>query len=494
MEGTMDTLQDRLAALADDAPTGGAPPGELWARGRRSQRLRVTALGAAALMVFGTVGTSVGVRLLDSDGDRSSLASPGKVDVALPIEYPTGQALMDLGDTPGPLAAVWWDPRPDGEPPAAVGLVAATGRFGTLALPALEVTDEIPASADVLALAPDGRRIAYRSQQERLVVRDLVSGRSESVEFDGFGTRTGFTWVDDRRLVGHVAGGSDADGWVWESGKDPKQVDLLSYLGSTWLGAQAGIDPWFHTQEDPEAPCTGADRRQQRTSGPVRHPRGHRSRQRAHPLGRRGGRPRPRRLALPRVHPASRSGGRRIAGHRRVRISARRPAARRDRKRVMTGYASFEEFVVARRAALQRTAYLLTGNHHDAEDLVQSALIKVVPKWARIKDSPEPYVRQVLARESVSRWRGRRWREVVTDVVPEVTHHDSTDRIALLEDLRRLSPRQRAVLVLRYFDDLTEADTAAALGISVGTVKSHVRDALAGLRSQQANDHSAALT
>lgn len=154
----------------------------------------------------------------------------------------------------------------------------------------------------------------------------------------------------------------------------------------------------------------------------------------------------------------------------------------------MTGYADFEEFVVARRGALLRTAYLLTGNHHDAEDLVQSALIKVVPKWNRIKDRPEPYVRQVLVRDSVSRWRSRRWREVSTDVVPEETHHDSTDRIELLEDLRRLSPRQRAVIVLRYFDDLTEVDTAEALGISVGTVKSHVRDALARLRSQQPSE------
>jgi len=158
----------------------------------------------------------------------------------------------------------------------------------------------------------------------------------------------------------------------------------------------------------------------------------------------------------------------------------------------MTGYADFEEFVIARRPALLRTAYLLTGNHHDAEDLVQSALIKVVPRWARIRDRPEPYVRQVLARESVSRWRRRRWREVSTDAVPERTHHDSTDRVALLEDLRRLSPRQRAVLVLRYFDDLTEADTAAALGISVGTVKSHVRDARARLRNQQSGEQSAA--
>jgi RNA polymerase sigma-70 factor (sigma-E family) len=160
----------------------------------------------------------------------------------------------------------------------------------------------------------------------------------------------------------------------------------------------------------------------------------------------------------------------------------------------MTGYASFEGFVIARRGALLRTAYLLTGNPHDAEDLVQSALVKVVPKWARIKDDPEPYVRQVLARESVNRWRGRRWREVTTDTVPETTHYDSTDRIALLEDLRRLSPQQRAVLVLRYLDDLTEADTAATLGISVGTVKSHVRDALTHLRNQQPDEEQSAAT
>ena len=74
----------------------------------------------------------------------------------------------------------------------------------------------------------------------------------------------------------------------------------------------------------------------------------------------------------------------------------------------MTGYADVEEFVVARRDALLRTAYLLPGDHHDAEDLVQSALVKVVPKWARIKDRPESYDRQVLARKSVNRWRGRR--------------------------------------------------------------------------------------
>jgi RNA polymerase sigma-70 factor (sigma-E family) len=160
----------------------------------------------------------------------------------------------------------------------------------------------------------------------------------------------------------------------------------------------------------------------------------------------------------------------------------------------MTGYADFEEFVIARRPALLRTAYLLTGDHHDAEDLVQSALIKVVPRWRRIQDHPEPYVRQVLARESVNRRRRRRWREVTTDTVPVVTHQDSTDRIALLDDLRRLSPRQRAVLVLRYFDDLTEPDTAAALGISVGTVKSHAREAVARMRQQQPGEEQAPTT
>lgn len=83
---------------------------------------------------------------------------------------------------------------------------------------------------------------------------------------------------------------------------------------------------------------------------------------------------------------------------------------------------------------------------------------------------------------------GRRWREVTTDVVPEAPYHDNTDRIALLEDLRKLSPRQRAVLLLRYFDDLTEAETADVLGISVGPVKSHARDALVRLGNQQSSE------
>ena len=148
------------------------------------------------------------------------------------------------------------------------------------------------------------------------------------------------------------------------------------------------------------------------------------------------------------------------------------------------GRDGFEEFVAARRQALLRTAYLLTGSHEDAEDLVQVALVKAVPHWARIADHPEPYVRKILARESVSRWRRRRWRELSTDEIPERPSRavDLDQREVLRSALLRLAPRQRAVVVLRYYDDLTERQTAEALGIGVGTVKSHARDALARLR------------
>jgi RNA polymerase sigma-70 factor (sigma-E family) len=149
----------------------------------------------------------------------------------------------------------------------------------------------------------------------------------------------------------------------------------------------------------------------------------------------------------------------------------------------VSGRDSFEQFVAARRGALLRTAYLLTGDAHDAEDLVQTALVKVVPRWDRIADDPEPYVRTVLARESVNRWRRRRWREVPTNAPPERPIPEAaTDRLALQQALGRLAPRQRAVIVLRYFDDLTERETAQVLGIAVGTVKSQARDALARLR------------
>lgn len=144
----------------------------------------------------------------------------------------------------------------------------------------------------------------------------------------------------------------------------------------------------------------------------------------------------------------------------------------------------FTAYVGARRPALVRTAYLLTGDAEDAEDLVQTALIKAVPKWGRIADDPEPYVRAILARESVNRWRRRRWREIASAELPE-QHQPDVDvagRESLRSALATLAPRQRAVIVLRYYEDMTERQTAEALGISVGTVKSQCRDALARLR------------
>ncbi|TIC88612.1 SigE family RNA polymerase sigma factor [Nocardioides sp. GY 10113] len=146
--------------------------------------------------------------------------------------------------------------------------------------------------------------------------------------------------------------------------------------------------------------------------------------------------------------------------------------------------AGFEEWVAARRGALLRTAYLLTGDPHEAEDLVQATLIRVVPRWARIADAPEPYVRRVLVTTNASRWRRRRWREVHTDTVPDrpAAAPETEAALALRAALRQLSERQRAVLVLRYYEDLGERETADLLGIGVGTVKSHARDALKRLR------------
>ena len=147
------------------------------------------------------------------------------------------------------------------------------------------------------------------------------------------------------------------------------------------------------------------------------------------------------------------------------------------------GREDFETYVAARYDALLRTAYLLTGHHHDAEDLLQQALVKAVGAWGRM-DEPDAYVRTVLVRTNISRWRRRRWREVSTDLPRDVgvTDDGAEDRLMLQRALGVLAPRQRAVIVLRYYEDLTEVQTAAALGIAVGTVKSQARDALRRLR------------
>ncbi|MCD6638500.1 MAG: SigE family RNA polymerase sigma factor [Nocardioides sp.] len=150
----------------------------------------------------------------------------------------------------------------------------------------------------------------------------------------------------------------------------------------------------------------------------------------------------------------------------------------------MTDRSAFDDFVHARGPALARTAYLLTGDHHHAEDLLQSALMQAARHWERIESSPEAYVRRSLVNANISRWRRRRVAESpLGSYDAPRTDADVTVRLTLEQALRRLTPRQRTLLVLRYFDDLTEAQTAATLGISAGAVKSMTRQALRRLRT-----------
>jgi RNA polymerase sigma-70 factor (sigma-E family) len=152
----------------------------------------------------------------------------------------------------------------------------------------------------------------------------------------------------------------------------------------------------------------------------------------------------------------------------------------------MADRGEFDEFVVTRSSRLLRTAYLLTRDWALAEDLLQTALAKSWFAWGRLGDDPEPYVRKVLVNTYASWWR-RRWRgETPTESLPESHSPDPTtqvdDRDELWQALGRLPRRQQAVVVLRYFEDLSEAQTAEVLGVSTGTVKSQASKALARLR------------
>lgn len=153
--------------------------------------------------------------------------------------------------------------------------------------------------------------------------------------------------------------------------------------------------------------------------------------------------------------------------------------------------ADFTEFVRMRSAALLRTAYLLTGDRGHAEDLLQTVLAKLYVSWGRIRDpkAVEAYARRALATTATSWWRGRARRperptgdQFPDRGEPERTH-EVDEREALWAALRKLPPRQRAVIVLRYYEDLTEAETAAVLGCAVGTVKAQAHRALARLRA-----------
>ncbi|MFC0100905.1 SigE family RNA polymerase sigma factor [Micromonospora marina] len=141
---------------------------------------------------------------------------------------------------------------------------------------------------------------------------------------------------------------------------------------------------------------------------------------------------------------------------------------------------SFREFVVQRSPALSRTAYLLTGDHQLAEDLLQSALARTYRHWRRIREGdPEAYVRRAMYHEQVSWWRRRRVAERLDATPAEHGGGDHTDetalRLSVVAALRRLTARQRAVVVLRYYEDLTEAQVAEVLGCSVDTPKRHPR-------------------
>ena len=148
----------------------------------------------------------------------------------------------------------------------------------------------------------------------------------------------------------------------------------------------------------------------------------------------------------------------------------------------------FEEWVAVRRGALARTAYLLTGDVHLAEDLVQETLARVAQRWRRLDraEAYDAYARTTMHHLAIDRWRRRRSRppEVLTDHHPELGGDgpDVERRLVLRDALARLTPKQRVVLSLRFYEDLTEAQAAHVLRCSVNTVKSQSRAALERLR------------
>ncbi|MEY9888108.1 RNA polymerase sigma-70 factor (sigma-E family) [Catenulispora sp. MAP12-49] len=147
----------------------------------------------------------------------------------------------------------------------------------------------------------------------------------------------------------------------------------------------------------------------------------------------------------------------------------------------------FDEFVLARQHRLLRTAYLLCGDWHLAEDLTQNALAKVYTAWNRIQrvEQIDGYVHRILFRTYVDTYRRRRKQEILSAAVPDVagTGIASDVRLTLLSALAKVTPRYRAVLVLRFWEDRSVEETADALGISAGSVKSHTHRGLHQLRS-----------
>lgn len=168
--------------------------------------------------------------------------------------------------------------------------------------------------------------------------------------------------------------------------------------------------------------------------------------------------------------------------------------ARRDR-------VAFTEFVAARSGALYRAAYLMVGDAQLAQDLVQEALTKTYVAWPHLRDpaNAEAYTRKAITTTAISWFRRKRWTaERPTGIMPDrasIGHDDAvTQREWLWRALQTLPARQRAAIVLRFYEDLTEAQTAAAMGCAVGTVKSQVSAGLQKLRTELGDDAGPLLT
>ncbi|MFC4115100.1 SigE family RNA polymerase sigma factor [Nonomuraea zeae] len=150
--------------------------------------------------------------------------------------------------------------------------------------------------------------------------------------------------------------------------------------------------------------------------------------------------------------------------------------------------ASFQAFVDAHQRPLMRLAYLLTGEAHLAEDLLQSVLVRMIGRWAKLRhiDNLAAYARRTMVNQHIS-WRRRRGSGEVPSAEPPDRAYSPEDsavlRIVLRQALMRLTPKQRAVIVLRFYEDRTERDVADLLGCSIGTVKSQAHHALARLRA-----------
>lgn len=146
--------------------------------------------------------------------------------------------------------------------------------------------------------------------------------------------------------------------------------------------------------------------------------------------------------------------------------------------------AEFSDFVAARWASLYRAAYLMVPNHAGAEDLVQTALLATYKNWGRIRDphALESYTRATIVNTALGWFRKKSWREQPTNDLPDRAASDEYVDPDLLRQITRLPGRQRAVVMLRFYADLTVAETARELGVTEGTVKSHTHRALGALR------------